>query len=289
MYHIVDRLESFVADAFVVGVERNLDVLDGKVLDCLEHFMIRLVGRIGEFLLAYFSLNFLYKLNDRLIGFMTSHNAVVHFLVGNDVRAGFDHGNLLLGRSDGNGHSGLLTLLGRGVDDVFPVHHADGNGADGAVPRNIGDREGDRSADHGGDFRRAVGINAHDGGDDGNIVAHILREKRTDGSVDNAGGENRLLAGSALALHKGAGNLADRIELLLKIDGKREKIDAVAGLCRSGRRNVNGGLAVLHHAGAVGELGGLAGADDQRSAGKLCLEYLVGIKDHVLARKFKNL
>ena len=50
--------------------------------------MIRLVGGVGEFLLADLRLNALDELDHSLVGLMTGHDAVIHFLVGDDVLTG---------------------------------------------------------------------------------------------------------------------------------------------------------------------------------------------------------
>ena len=166
------------------------------------------------------------------------------------------------------------------VDDDLAVYQTYRNAGDRAVPRDIGDGDGDGCTDHSGDLGHAVGIDGHDGGDDGDVVAHILGEQRTDGTVDDAAGQDRLLGGSALSSQIAAGDPAHGVELLFIIHREGEEVDAVPRLSRCGSRNVHYGLAVTNQTRAVGELGHLAGLDNQRSAREICLEYAVLVKCH---------
>ena len=175
-----------------------------------------------------------------------------------------------------------MTISPSTVDDDLAVYKTDGNAGDRAVPRDIGDGDRDRGTDHRGDLGSAVGIHGHHGGDDTDVVAHILGEQRTDRAVDDAGGQDRLLAGSALTAHIAAGDLTHGIELLFIVHGQREEVDAVPRLCGSGRRYVDDGLAVAYQTRAVGELGHFAGLNDQRSARELGLEHAVLVKSHSL-------
>ena len=268
VYFFVDGLQALVADGLVVGVEGDLDVLNGEFLDGLEHLLVRLVARIAEFLLADLRLDALDELDDLLVGLVARHDAVVHILVADLVRARLDHGDAGIGGCDGDGHLGNLALFSGGVDDELAVDQADGDAGDRAVPRDIGDGQRDRGADHRGDFRGAVMVDGHHGADDGNVVAHILREQRADRAVDHAGGKDRLIGRAALTLEVGAGDLAHGVELFLKIDGEREEIHALAGLGGCGSGHMDHRLAVADKAGAVGKLRHFAGFHFQGTSGQ---------------------
>ena len=211
---------------------------------------------------------------------MTEHDGVVHLVVGNAVGARFDHRNALAGGSDGGRHPGNLSLLLGGVDDILAVNHADGTTRDGSVPRNVGNGDCDGRADHRHYFGLAVRVNAHNGADDGNVVSHALVEQRTDRTVNYAAGEDRMLRGSSLSFEIGAGNSADGVELLLVVNGKREEIHTLSGLCGCGYGAVYNGVAVGDKAGAVGELRHFAGLDLEGSACKFGLKYSVLVECH---------
>ena len=200
VHFFVNRLESLVANGLVVRIECGLHVINGEIADFFEHLRVRLIGRVRELLFADLPLDTLDELDDFLVFRMTCHNAVEHILVGHFVCTGFDHCDALIGGSDGNSHLGELSLLCRRVDDELAVDEADGNAADGAVPRNVGDGQRDAGADECGNLRGAIRVNGHDGADDGNIVAHVLREQRADGAVDHTADKNRLIGRATLTL-----------------------------------------------------------------------------------------
>ena len=153
VYRFINGFESFVTDAFVVGVERGAHVVNREFFNRFIHFFRRVVRREFNLFLADFVADAFDEFDNLLVGFVTEHNAVKHHVVGHFVCARFNHRDQRIGGSDGNRHLGNLTLcLGR-VDDIFAVHKTDGNTADRAVPRNFGNADGNGNTDHRGDFR----------------------------------------------------------------------------------------------------------------------------------------
>ena len=197
---------------------------------------------------------------------MTCHNSIIHNLVGNAVCACFNHSDTAVGGGNCCCHIGNLSLGGCGVDNELAVNIAHRASADRAVPGNIGNGKCNRSTYHSGNLRLTVGVNGHNGTYNGNVVSHILGEKRSDRSVDNAACKDSLLGGSALSFEEAAGNFSYRVELLLKIYREREKVDALTGLSGTCYCNVNNCLAVANKAGAVCKLSGLTCFDDKGSA-----------------------
>ena len=98
---------------------------------------------------------------------------------------------------------------------------------------------------------RAVRVKRHNGKIEVNVVAQILREERTDRAVDNAGCEYSLLGGLALAAVVAAGDMSYGVELFLKVDRQRQKVDTGARTRGCGRVAEHGGVAVSYEAGAV--------------------------------------
>src|SRR5699024_8228503 len=128
--------------------------------------------------------------------------------------------------------------------DDLAVHQADLDAADGAAPGNVGHGDGQRRTVHAGDLGRVVGVHAHDGHGDADVIAHIRGEQRGDGTVDHAGVQDRMLTGAAHTAHEAAGNAACGLELFLKLNAEREKVNAVTGLYEHGDIAQHAGLAV---------------------------------------------
>ncbi len=162
-----------------------------------------------------------------------------------------------------------------GLSTSFAVHKADLQRADGAVPGDVGDGQGGGGADQSGDLGRAVMVHAHDRRHDGHVVAEVGGEERADGAVDDAAGQDALLAGTALAAVEGTGDAADGVELLLKVNGEGEEVDAVARAGGSRGADEHAGVAVADHDGGVGELSQLADLKRQGTASELHLVLVV--------------
>ena len=115
-----------------------------------------------------------------------------------------------------------------GIDDELAVDLADARGGDRAVPRDVRDGEGGAGAvDH-----RDVGLVHLVGGqeqaDDLDLVEEALGKERTAGPVAQAGGEDFLLGGTALALEIAAGEAAGGGIFLAVVDGQGEEVLAGA-------------------------------------------------------------
>ena len=96
-----------------------------------------------------------------------------------------------------------LALLAGGIEHQLPVHQAHLQSAHGAVPGNVGDGQGGGGADEAADLRGAVVVHAHDGAHNGHVVAEIVGEQGADGAINDAGGQNALLAGRAAPARRG--------------------------------------------------------------------------------------
>src|SRR5581483_6058085 len=89
-----------------------------------------------------------------------------------------------------------------------------------------------------------------------------LGEERAAGAVDEARGEDLLVALAPLALEEAAGDLAGRERLLDVVAGEGEEVEARA-LVAADRGDEDHALAVGHEDGAVGLLGEAAGLEDE--------------------------
>ena len=254
-----DGVDAGVTDGLVVGVDGFLDGVHGVALNSLEHLVGDLHAGINSRLLEVFGLDVADEHDQILDDFVTLLDGGQHHVIGELVGAGLDHDHLLHRAGNGQLQDGLLTLLAVGADDVAlflgVAHH---NTGDGALPGNVGHGQGDGGADHSGNLGRVVVLHAHDGAVDAHVVAHIGGEEGADLTVDHTGGQDGLLAGTALAAHETAGDAAHGVQLLFIIHAQGEEVDAVAGSLGHGDAGQNGGVAKRHQSGTVCQAGHLA-------------------------------
>ena len=101
--------------------------------------------------------------------------------------------------------------------------------------------------------------------------------KRTNGAIDLAAGENFLFAGPAFALDEAAGNASTGVGVFAVVDGEGKEIDSLARIGRGYCGGQNDGFARGHQCGAGGLLGHAAGLKDQPlAAGKLDSYFMLG-------------
>ena len=268
-----NRRQALFADILVVGIQRKFYFINCKVLDCLEHIVVNFLRLEGKFRFADLSLHVGDKLCDLFNLLVTFGDGVEHGLVVHLVRTGLDHDDLLAGTGNGQLQVGTASLPLIRADDNLAVHQAHLHAADWAVPRNVRDGQREGGTQHTGNLRGVILIDRQNGHDDRNVVAHIFREQRTDRTVYQTGGQDGLLGRTSLSLEEGTGDFAHRIQLLLKIDRKREKVDALARLWGRGYIDQNGGVAVAHQHRAVCQAGHLSCFKGNLFAGKLCFKH----------------
>ncbi|SCI52688.1 Uncharacterised protein [uncultured Flavonifractor sp.] len=273
---LVDHgVPALLADVLVVGVHGGLGLVHVLVHDLVEQLLVEVsvvVLHLGLADLGHDVVDEGDLLLDLLVGL---HDALVHDVVGDLVGAGLDHDHLLLSGGHGHVHAGGLALLLSGVEDDLAVAVTHLQAADGAGEGDLGVAQAGGHADHGGDLGGAVIVHAHDGAGDAHVVAEVVGEQGADGPVDEAGGQHGGQGGTALTAHEGAGDAAHGVQLLLKVHAQGEEVHAVPGTGGDADGHVDGGVAVAHQSGGVGQLGGLAHLDGEGTAGDLSLEDLV--------------
>jgi hypothetical protein len=123
--------------------------------------------------------------------------------LGDLVGPGLDHQNRVLGAGDDQVEVGSLKQrLLVGVDDEVAVDLADPDRADGRRERNVGDHQSRRRAVQREHVVRVQMVDGHRQGDDLGLIAPAVGEQRPDRTIDQAGGEGRLLPGAAFALEE---------------------------------------------------------------------------------------
>ena len=259
----------------VVGIHGGAGLVPGLGHDLVEQFLVKVGVGIVKLGLADL-LHHPVDEGDLLLDLVKGQlDALQHGLVIHLVGAGLDHDHLLAGGDHGGGHVGLVALRLVGVEDDLAVHQTHADAAHRAVPGNVRDGEGSGGADGGGDLRLAVIVHAQHGADHSDVVAKVRGEQGPDGTVNAAGGQHGVQAGTALTAHERAGDAAHGIQLLLKVHAQREEVHSVTGTGRSGGSAEHGGLAVLDDDGGVGQLADLAHLQSQRLAAEIHLVLFV--------------
>ena len=283
---VQDEQQRGIADVLVVGVHRSLEVVQILLLDGMEDVHIQAHDLEVDLRLAALG----HDLVDERDGLLDLHmrrlDGVQHGVFIDLVGTGFDHDDLVHGGSHGQGQVALFALLLGRVQDDLTVHQADLNAADGAVPGDLRHSGDEGCADHTGDLRAAVRVQAHDGHGDADIVAHLLGEQRAHGAVHNTAGEDGALTRAALAAHEAAGDAACGVELLLILDIQGEEIHTFAGLGAHDHVAHHAGLAVADEGACVGQAAHLAHLDLEGPASQRRLVDLEVLKGLFAGTKF---
>ena len=236
----------------VVGVDAVLDLGDGLV----EDVALLLDGAVGLLVLGEELLLLLAEGRDCLLA---EGHGREHVLLGDLLGACLEHGDVR--RRTGQLEvevGGVALLVGRVHEELARL----GVAADA----NAGERTLEGHAAHGeraGGAHDADGVDRVDlvgherGGDDLDLVAEAVGERRTQRTVDHARGERGLLGGTRLALEVAAGDATHGVHLLDEVDRQREEV-VVLALLRDDHGEKDRGVAALDETGTRGLLGELA-------------------------------
>ena len=260
------------------GLDGGVDVVlvveeDREVLD-------RLGGLGGELGL---------RLDELLDEGLGGVEATGHDLLGRRLGAALDEGDGVLGGLGLDHHDGDVTGLGDATGDdhvedgrlelrvarerdplALDERHADA--ADGAGERQAGELGRQRRGVDRQHVVGHVGVERHDGDDDLDLVAQALLEGRAQRAVDEAAGEDRVLARATLGAEEGAGDLAHGVHPLLDVDREGEEVEVVLGRLARGRRREQHGLVVeVGRDGAGGLTGEQAGLELDRALAELAV------------------
>ena len=91
----------------------------------------------------------------------------------------------------------------------------------------------------------------HDGADDLGLVLVALNKQRTNRPIDQAGGQNLLLARARLAFEEAARNLTGSIGFFLVVDAQWEEVEARTGFRLANHGAEHRGAAIGGHHRAV--------------------------------------
>ena len=212
------------------------------------------------------------QVDDRLEALVAEHDGAEHIVLGELARLRFDHEHRIVGTGDDEIELRFDHLVDLRIENEGAVNEADAGAADGAHEGGAGERQRGRGRDHGDDVGIVLQIVREHGGDDLGLAAEARREERTDGTVDQAGGQRLLLGRTALALEEAAGNLAGGEGLFLIVDGQREEVDAGPLFPGGDDRGEHRGVAVGGQNRAVSLTGDLAGFENEFASCPLGLD-----------------
>ena len=282
-----DGQQGRVADVLVVGVHGGLELVQMGGADLLQQIIVQLHGGELDLRLADLGHDAVdegqHLLDLGMAGLDGFHHGGFVHLVG----AGFDHDDLVHAGGQGQGQVADLALGLGGVQYDLAVHQTHGHAGDGALPGDVGHGDGQGGTVHAGNLSGVVRVQAHDGHGHADVIAHLLGEKGTDGTVHHTAGQDGVLAGAAFAAHEAAGDAAGGIQLLFKLHAQGEEVDAVPGLFAHGDVAQHAGLAVADHCAAVGQAAELAGLDHERAPRKGGLKLAVVGEGLFAGRKFQ--
>ena len=275
---LTDNLHPCITNGLVIGIESDLNLFTCKCFDLVEQVMVYIMMLILELRLADFCLDGINKCAHLLDFLMGEQQAFQHLILWNFLCTCFDHNNLFGSTANGNVHQALFTLLNRRVEDEFAVNQTDVNTGNGIIKRDIRNSNCDGCTIQCSYLRGVIIIIAHNGADNGNIIAQILREQRTHRAVNLAGSNGSLLTCLALATHKGTRDTAYCVQLFFKINRKREEIHTFTRLRGSGCSNQNNRITIANHCGTICQLCNLTGFYRQLTASKRGFKYTFFIK-----------
>ena len=163
---------------------------------------------------------------------------------------------------------GFFTLFVGGMGDPLAVlaeRHPDRT--NGTVKWDAADHQCRAGAVDGEHVVRVLLISAEHGGDDLGFVAEAVRERRTQGPVGEAAGEDCRVGGTTFTTEERTGDLAGGVGPLLHVDGEREEIDAITNALGGVGGDENGGAPNGGHHGALALLGQSARFERQHLVG----------------------
>ena len=182
------------------------------------------------------------------------------------VHFAFDHHDVVVGGADHEFHVGFLEFVECGVDHELTVHTGHTHFGDGTVEGYVAHGDGGRCGQAG----EAVGSVDSVGGEEDNIDEGvgvvIVREKGTEHTVDQTGGEDFIIARAAFALEEAAGETTGSGEFLFVFNLQWHEIDTFSGFLGRYHGGQKHGVAHAHFYRSIGLLCQLAGLDSDGAA-----------------------
>ncbi len=131
------------------------------LFDLLKHLLGDRTAHVLVFRFTALCHDLIDKGNDCLVDLVRFIDRGEHGFFRNLIGAGLDHDHLLRRGCNGQPHIALVPLLLTGIDDQFPIRHADLRHRAGTRKRNIGDTGRDGCPQHRHQLRTTRGIHGH--------------------------------------------------------------------------------------------------------------------------------
>jgi len=158
MHFLVDFILAVLALLAVKGIHRPDQFIIGVGADGFVHLGALLDDGVIAFGDAHLGHDLIDKGDDAADFIMGQEDGVEHHFLGDDLGAGFDHHDGVLGAGDGQVQKALIPLRAVGVEDILPVDIAHVDRGGGAHEGDVGDGKGHGRADHGIDIRGDFGV-----------------------------------------------------------------------------------------------------------------------------------
>lgn len=250
-----------IEDRFLQGLGRK------SLYILLDVFRNLREGQDTLFLTDLFD-DLLLETADLLDGLMAEHDRIEDLFLRCFLRAAFDHHDRFFRAGHCHIHRGCRHLfLGR-VDDILAIHASHADTGDRTVPRDIGNADGRRRADHAAQLRCIVIVDREHRRYDMDIISTSFIKQRTDRAIDQTRTQDGRIPRTAFTAKKSPRHLADSIHLLFIVDGQREEIRAFTRLLARRRSNEDSGISVSHQYSAIRLLGHFTSLNDQWTTGQ---------------------
>ena len=191
------------------------------------------------------------KGDDLLVPPVRLHDRVEHLVFGQFLAKPLDHHDRAVGAGDDEIQVALLHLVDRRQCDEFAFDPGKTNTADRTQKRQAGENQGGRGPDHGKDVGVILPVRRDRSRLDLNLLAIGIREKGTDGAIDQSRGQNFLGSRAAFTLDEASREFARGIHLFAIIDGEREEVESFPTRPRD-RRDQRHRVAEANHHGSPG-------------------------------------
>ena len=261
---IEDLVHRLVVLQLVLDLHRLGERQEDLLLDLAIEVAADALCRRVQLLLAGFLRHPVDHLDELLDGLVRDREGLDHLLLGDDLRAGLHHDQAVPAACHHDVELRPLPLLVGRVDDVGVVNQGDtrtpaivfSNGDLGQCER--GGRAGD-----GQDVGVVFAVSRQDERDDLGLVVPPGGEQRTQRAVDDATGEDFLLARFALALEEAAGDPPRCVGVFAVVHREGKEVDSftLCGVIAGGHEDDR--VAVPDDDGSVRLLGQLACLDRQ--------------------------
>ena len=226
-----------------------------------EGFVVHFVAVFALHVLAEFLREFFLETAHGLDGFVGSLEGFEECAFGHFVHFAFHHHDVLFGGAHHEIHVGVLELFESGVDHEITVDARHAYFGDGAVEGDVRASQGSRSGETGEGVGHVYTVGAEERNVDIHLGVIVRGKEGTKGTVNEARGQDLVVAGAAFALGKTTGEASHGRVLFFVITLQRHEIGAGYSVFGTANGSEKHGVVHAQHHCAVGLLRELTGLD----------------------------